>query len=376
MTTDRTRGHRPRRRGDDRCKVGRACGGDRQRLLQGDCIEVLAGLPGASVDAVVCDPPYGIGYQNERWDSTAIREAAARHGHARLSANEAFEVWCSLWAAECGRVMKPGAYLLAFGSPRTQHRLACGIEDARLEIRDTLMWLYGSGLPVSRHYPGGRTATLKPAYEPILLARRHLDGTTSETLERHGTAVLNSAACEVNGRHPANVIVGHEGGCGDDHCVPGCAVGILDEETAAGSASWVPPSRFLYCPKPSRAERDAGCEGLPRAAFDLLPNRPGWKQGGPSRVRNPHPTLKPLRLMRWLVRLVCPPEGLVLDPFMGSGTTGVAAVLEGRRFCGVELDERYIEIARSRIVHWGRQAGRGASSEDGGPVPLGRRRRR
>ena len=137
----------------------------------------MAGLGVASVDAVVCDPPYGIGWQNEHWDSGAIRAAARGRGrHGRLSPNEAFQVWCGMWGAECARVMKPGAHLLAFGSPRTYHRLACGLEDAGLEVRDTLMWLYSSGMSKSRRYEGGRRTTLKPVLEPVVLARRPLDG--------------------------------------------------------------------------------------------------------------------------------------------------------------------------------------------------------
>src|SRR5262249_17279814 len=127
------------------------------RLLEGDCFEVLAELEPESVDAIVTDPPYGIGFQPESWDSVAIREAAAQAGHGRVSPNEAFEAWCRIWATECHRVMKPGAFLAAFGSPRTYHRLACGVEDAGLEIRDTLMWLYSEGMSKSRHYPGGRS---------------------------------------------------------------------------------------------------------------------------------------------------------------------------------------------------------------------------
>jgi hypothetical protein len=266
--------------------------------------------------------------------------------------------------------MKPGAFLLAFGSPRTYHRLTSGLEDAGLEIRDTLMWLYGSGMPVSRRYPGGRAATLRPAFEPVVLARRPLDGTTMETIERHGTAVMNADACRVEGRHPASVLVSHEAGCADGGCADGCAVALLDSEVAQGSGSWIPPSRFLYCPKPSRAERDAGCEALPSVAFDLLPNAPG-RDRLRTRTRNPHPTLKPLELMRWLVRLICPEGGLVLDPFMGSGTTGAAAAIEGRHFCGIELDESYLEIAAARIAHW---SPAGCGGGQAGSGPLGRRR--
>lgn len=337
-------------------------------LLEGDCLEVLGTLEPESVDAIVTDPPYGIGFQHERWDSAAIREAAARAGHDRLNPNEAFEAWCRIWASECRRVMKPGAFLAAFGSPRTHHRLACGVEDAGLEIRDTLMWLYAEGMPKSRHYPGGRATTLKPAFEPIVLARRELDGTTCETIERHGTGALNAEACRVEGRHPANVILGHDRGCEEGRCVSGCAVAAADACASEGR-SRLALSRFLYCPKASRAERDAGCERLPRRALDLFPNAQGGKK--PADAGNPHPTVKPLELMRWLVRLLCPPGGLVLDPTAGSGTTGAAAVLEGRRFVGIELEPAYMEIAAARIAH---HSPKGRQKPKVRRAPLGRRR--
>jgi site-specific DNA-methyltransferase (adenine-specific) len=338
------------------------------RLLEGDCLEVLGKLEPESVDAIVTDPPYGIGFQHERWDSSAIREAAAQAGQDRLNPNEAFEAWCRIWATECRRVMKPGAFLAAFGSPRTYHRLACGVEDAGLEVRDTLMWLYAEGMSKSRHYPGGRSTTLKPAFEPIVLARRELDGTTEETISRYGTGAMNAETCQVEGRHPANVILGHDPGCDEEHCAAGCPVAAADSCAEEGR-SRLAPSRFLYCPKASRAERDAGCERLPARALDLFPNAQGGKKA--SEARNPHPTVKPLALMRWLVRLLCPPGGLVLDPTVGSGTTGAAAALEGRRFVGIELEPAYMEIAAARIAHH-------ASQSPGKPKvsrgPLGRRR--
>jgi site-specific DNA-methyltransferase (adenine-specific) len=317
-------------------------------LLEGDCLEVLGELEPESIDAIITDPPYGIGFQHERWDSVAIREAAAKAGHDRRSPNEAFEAWCRIWATECRRVLKPGGFLAAFGSPRTYHRLACGVEDAGLEVRDTLMWLYAQGMPKSRHYPGGRATTLKPAFEPIVLARRGLDGTTEETIARIGTGALNADSCRVEGRHPANVILGHGPDCEEGGCAPGCAVAVADACVSEGR-SRLAPSRFLYCPKASREERDAGCERLPQRALDLFPNAQGGKK--PAEARNPHPTVKPLALMRWLIRLLCPPGGQVLDPTVGSGTTGAAAVLEGRRFLGIELESAYVEIAAARIGH-------------------------
>lgn len=352
----------------------RTCQGKTQaragaRLLEGDCLEVLGTLEPGSVDVIVTDPPYGIGFQHERWDSVAIREATAQAGHDRLNPNEAFEAWCRIWATECRRVMKPGAFLAAFGSPRTYHRLACGVEDAGLEVRDTLMWLYAEGMSKSRHYPGGRSTTLKPAFEPIVLARRELDGTTEETIARHGTGALNAEACRVEGRLPANVVLGHDSACEKGRCASGCPV--ADADACAGEGrSRLEPSRFLYCPKASRKERDAGCENLPRRALDLFPNA---QKGGkkPAPAGNPHPTVKPLELMRWLVRLLCPPDGLVLDPTVGSGTTGAAAVLEGRRFLGIELEPPYMEIAAARIAHHARRSpGRPKVSR----VPFGRRR--
>ena len=343
-------------------------GGQELRLLEGDCLEVLGTLEPESVDAIVTDPPYGIGFQHERWDSAAIREAAAQAGHERLSPNEAFEAWCLMLATECRRVMKPGAFLAAFGSPRTYHRLACGVENAGLEIRDTLMWLYAEGMSKSRHYPGGRATTLKPAFEPIVLARRELEGTTEETIARYGTGALNAEACRVEGRHPANVVLGHDPGCEERRCAPGCPVVVADACAGEGR-SRLAPSRFLYCPKASRKERDAGCERLPRRTFNLFPNAKGAKVA--PEARNPHPTVKPLELMRWLVRLLCPPGGLVLDPTAGSGTTGAAAALEGRRFLGIELEPAYVEIAAARISHHAPEGARKLRVDRG---PFGRAR--
>ena len=338
-------GARKASRGAPRRRSGIAARGG-VRLLEGDSLEALGALEPESIDAILTDPPYGIGFQHERWDSAAIREAAARAGHQRLSPNEAFEVWCQISAEECRAAMKPGAFLAAFGSPRTSHRLACGLESAGLELRDTLMWLYSEGMSKSHRYLGGRASTLKPAYEPIVLARKALAGTTEQTLARYGTGALNAEACRVQGRHPANAILAHEPECEADRCAPGCVAGEADR--CAGRTR-LAPSRFLYCPKASRAERDAGCEELPGRVLDLFPQATG--AGGPARVRNPHPTVKPLELMRWLVALLCPPGGLVLDPFCGSGTTGAAAVLEGRRFVGIELEPAFVEIAAARIAH-------------------------
>ncbi len=323
-------------------------------VLHGDSLELLATLAPASVDAVICDPPYGIDFCGHAWDGQAIRHAAASYGKAKLAPNEAFEAWCGVWAAGCLRALKPGAHVAAFGSPRTFHRLGCALEQAGVELRDTLLWLYGTGMPKSRHLPGGRATQLKPAYEPILLARKPLDGTVEDNHAKHGTGALNTDACRVDGRFPANVVLSHDPDCTGERCAPACPVRIVEQAASTTRArdAW-PISRLFYCPKASRRERDAGCERLPPRALDLFPNAQGTGQHPPP-AANPHPTVKPLGLMRWLVRLLAPEGGLVLDPFCGSGSTGCAAALEQRRFLGIELEADYAEIARARIAHWHR----------------------
>lgn len=327
-------------------------------VIEGDCVDMLSDLEAETIDAIITDPPYGIGFQGQRWDGPAIREAAARATGQRMSTGEAYQTWCRGWAAGCLRALQPGAHLAAFGSPRTAHRLACALEEAGFELRDTLIYLYGTGMPKSRRLPGGRATSLKPAYEPILLARRPPEGPIGRNLEANGTGALNADACRVDGRFPANVVVSHAPGCGFGECTADCAVRLVDVaagSTRAPSGRLRPVSRLFYCPKASRKERDAGCGHLPRQALDLFPNARAAGYKAPP-AANPHPTVKPLALMRWLVRLACPEGGLVLDPFCGSGSTGCAAVLEDRRFLGIELDPGYAEVARARIAHWATQA--------------------
>ncbi len=316
-------------------------GARRWELHDGDMLELLATLPARSVDAVATDPPYGIGFRREAWDGRDIRHGQDRHG---LSDGELFGRWTRRWAEECLRVLKPGGYLLAFGAPRTAHRLAAGIEDAGLELRDQLLWLYGSGVPKGRPH-GGRASTLKPGYEPILLARAPTTGTLAANEAAWGTGRLGIDEARLRSadgrwRWPCNVALGHAARCQPARCQGACPVRALDQARPASR-----PSRFFYCPKPCRAERDAGCETLPAKTSQV------YGKGGSRPRRNTHPTVKPVELMRWLVRLVCPPQGVVLDPFAGSASTGVAALIEHRRFLGIERDPGYARIARARLTH-------------------------
>ncbi len=305
-------------------------------LRLGDCLEILSAL-GQQVDSVVTDPPYGLGFMGARWDGVVPPSVFWRVVQARL---------------------RPGGYMLAFGGTRTYHRLVCAIEDAGFEIRDCLMWLYGSGFPKGK-------ACLKPGWEPIVLARRpgrsiplNIDDCRIEALEstlrrtsgaRNGNA-MNCAndgslsTARVNGsdegRWPANVMLDEEAGAmldaqagerssgafpakrrGIGYCEGGGGTnsGTLGDRRESNSGG---ASRFFYCPKASSSDRESG---------------------------NSHPTVKPTELMRWLCRLITPEGGVILDPFMGSGSTLKAAALEGFSGIGIEIDPAWYAIAQARV---------------------------
>jgi len=364
------------------------------QIIIGDCRDVLKTLPDASVHSVVTDPPYELGFMGKAWDSTGIAYDET--------------VW-----RECLRVLKPGGHLLAFGGSRTYHRLVCAIEDAGFEVRDQIMWLYGSGFPKSKNLDGdwkGWGTALKPAHEPIVVARKPLIGTVVANVMQHGCGALNIDGCrieseprkicnyestaaqgcithtgvaghsgreyteriEIAGRWPANVI--HDGSeevlsafpdaPGQSGSVTGSepssktrnTFGLYNERPEAiprgdsGSAA-----RFFYCAKASKADREAGCGDLPTKRGGMVSNTSGQhitlRDGGePGERANHHPTVKPTELMRYLCRLVTPPGGTVLDPFAGSGSTGRAASIEGFDAILIELNAEYAAIAQRRIA--------------------------
>ncbi len=304
-------------------------------VIHADCLEAMRKMPDGCIDAIVTDPPYGLSFMGKNWD----------HGVPGV------EFW-----KEALRIAKPGAHLLSFGGTRTFHRIACAIEDAGWEIRDCVMWLHSQGFPKSMDISkaidkkigeeeekakkwNGWGTCLKPAYEPVIMARKPLDGrTVVDPVLKYGTGGINIDECRVpsdkpvvihspakdtlyesghkdmgtwtdnRGRFPANVI--HDGSEEVENLFPG------DPESSSS------PSRFFYCAKASKSEKGKD---------------------------NPHPTVKPLELMKYLIKMVAPKDAVVLDPFMGSGSTGVAAIQIDRRFIGIEKEEEYFNYAKKRI---------------------------
>lgn len=362
------------------------------RLYHGDCREVMAAMPDASVAAVVTDPPYGIHFMGKTWDQfggplgrdhqTGSERSGSMHAGKYDLAPEAmrkFQAWSSSWATEAWRVLKPGGFLLAFAGTRTYHRMACGVENAGFEVRDMLAWLFGSGFPKSLNLDGaweGWGTALKPGHEPIVMARKPFRGTVAANVLAHGTGALNIDGCRIEaeqrpkiahdgrdtrtfaeggirggyrreggtdeGRWPANVLLDEDAAAELDEqsgqLVSGAnptrrgsdkfrsAYGDFTGQRECEAARGVDvggASRFYYVAKPSAAERGA---------------------------TNTHPTVKPVDLMRHLVRLVTPPGGVVLDPFAGSGTTLWAARLEGFRSIGIEREPDYLPIIADRLA--------------------------
>lgn len=377
------------------------------RLLHGDCLEQMKSLPDNSVDSVVTDPPYGLsaaknsgkkskgGFMGKAWDYDVPSK----------------EVWMQVF-----RVLKPGGHLLSFGGTRTYHRMVVAIEDAGFEIRDQLQWLHGQGFPKSHNLPGGIGTALKPANEPIVLARKPLIGTVASNVEKYGTGGLNidesridgadisalarnnspgengwknssggknSAAIRAEqglptqGRWPANVLLDEEAAAmldeqsgvsteGSGKIGGGKNKGSDNVNIGGGIASTRYPgtggaSRFFYVAKASKRERNAGLEGMPEKDAPKMSGgtfNSFQTNGGISTItnterksQNNHPTVKPIKLMQYLIKLVTPPGGTVLDPFMGSGSTGVACASLGFDFIGIEMNEEYLEIAQKRIQH-------------------------
>lgn len=373
-------------------------------LISGDCLSVLAELPESSIDAVVTDPPYELGFMGKSWDASGVAFSP--------------DTWRLVW-----RVMKPGAHLVAFGAPKNYHRLACAIEDAGFEIRDSLMWVFGSGFPKSldvskaidkaagaereivgiagksgaarscmagdftggeymetapataaaREWSGFGTA-LKPAYEPIVLARKPLsEGTVAANVLRWGTGALNIDATRVGGGETRKTQTGRMGRKANP--VYGSFANAETEAVETTIGRW--PANLCHDgsqdvldlfpsqKSPSTYKRNVpmgigGGHIYGKAALRDVQNGYGdegsaarffycAKASKHDRAGSKHPTVKPVALMRWLARLVAPPGGTILDPFAGSGTTGQAAIEEGFNVTLIEREAEYIADIERRL---------------------------
>lgn len=338
------------------------------QLHLGDCIEVLSGLPDNSVDSIVTDPPYGLSFMGKKWDYDVPSVA----------------IW-----EQCLRVLKPGGHLLAFAGTRTQHRMAVRIEDAGFEIRDMIAWVYGSGFPKSldvskaidkaagaerevvikrtmtqgggsslqirngerreveanitapatpaaRQWSGWGTA-LKPALEPITMARKPLIGTVAENVLTHGTGALNIDKCRI-GRAADDISGWSQSGSNASENRAMSGANYAREAKPDADGRW--PANLIH------DGSNEACLALKSGARFFYSAKTGKDD---RETDNNHPTVKPTTLMAYLCRLVTPPGGTVLDPFMGSGSTGKAATVNGFRFIGIERDPAYHKIAMARI---------------------------
>ena len=366
-----------------------------QYVLCGDCVEILRSFPDNSIDSIVCDPPYGIGFMGKDWDHSVPTEE---------------------WARECFRVLKPGGHIVAFGATRAIHRMVCALEDEGFEIRDMINWLYFSGFPKSmdiskqidkmkgverevvgednrpkpsymleigkteantrnitkpateeaQYWEGWGTA-LKPAQEPAILCRKPIEKglNVSENVLKWGTGAINIDACRFGYGDPCWVgsqeqLKDHNG-FSSVYVDPKLPKEKADDYFVKAPEGGRWPANIYQCAKPSRSERETGLDDLEsKKGHEAVHRKEGTAglenpRAGAGRtaseVKNFHPTVKPTKLMAWLCRLLTPKGGIVLDTFLGSGTTGVSASMEGFKFIGTEMNPEYCDIALQRIKH-------------------------
>lgn len=388
-------------------------------IINGDCLEELDKLDENSIDAIVTDPPYGLTSITKRFGKEG--SAPAKYGKdgsfARLAKGFMGKEWdgsgieynVEMWQ-KCLRVLKPGGYLLAFGGTRTYHRIACAIEDAGFEIRDCIMWLYGSGFPKSMNIGlavdkkkgveskvigkgnCGKTAmlgglrdeittngnyeikeaqnkwkgwgtALKPSYEPIIVARKPFKGSLVDNVIEYGVGGLNIDECRVgneertqfSGRSQSKTTVYNS--YNQDNAHYETVQGRFPANTILDTQEGEEWRRYFYCAKASKKDRDEGLEEFEKDITDDGRNKPidNPYLRGKTKRHNTHPTVKPTALMQYLIRLVAPKGATILDPFMGSGSTGKAVMYEnkerdmGYKFIGIEKNAEYCKIAEARI---------------------------
>lgn len=369
-------------------------------IINGDSLQELKKLPDNSIDSVVTDPPYHLTSITKRFGKKDAAPASTNNNDgsfARLSKGFMGKEWdgvdengigiannVELWE-QVLRVLKPGGHMLAFSGTRTYHRMVSAIEDAGFEIRDMINWTYGSGFPKNHdvgkkveQYKGFGTA-LKPSHEPIVLARKPVEGTIAENVLTYGTGAINidgsridtnGEKLDVGGRGKHNRGKGYGFQPMGDYEIPegqgrypANTILTADEEVAALFPN--DTSRYfqqiecdpiIYQAKAGKKERNKGLEEFPEKTkvFNGQSGRSSEEIKDVEKrfttiTKNTHPTVKPIKLMEYLVKLITPPNGVVLDPFAGSGTTLIAAKTQGFNYIGIELTPEYVEIAEARL---------------------------
>lgn len=323
------------------------------RIEHGDCLEVMQALidEGVTVQSCVTDPPYELGFMGRKWDATGIAYQT--------------EVWRLVYD-----LLPPGGYLLAFGGTRTYHRMACAVEDAGFEIRDQIGWLFGSGLPKSHNIGNGWNTALKPAWEPIVVARKPFKGTVAENVLEHGTGALNVDGCRVEGREQTEygltnakrsrlAVYGEPTESADFDSTKGrWPANVIHDGSEEVLEAFKRFGERPTCTSPSDAKPEGKILGGARSQGNL-PMDTGTaarffysaKADKSDRLGSKHPTVKPVDLMAYLCRLVTPPGGTVLDPFAGSGTMGQACLREGFECILIEREAEYIADIKARMEH-------------------------
>ncbi|MDR3642467.1 MAG: site-specific DNA-methyltransferase [Candidatus Doudnabacteria bacterium] len=341
----------------------------------GDCLEVLKLIPDNSIDSVVTDPPAGIGFMNKEWDSDK-------------GGRDKWIEWLARILCECNRVLKPGGHALVWALPRTSHWTAFALENAGFEIRDIQHHLFGTGFPKSlniskaidrkqevkhpkntpisesaKQWQGWGTA-LKPAVEHWLLARKPLsEKTIAENVLKWDVGGLNIDACRVETDEVISAEYGQRSGTGRYSWnlkkkkiekqglwnTKGRFPANLIHDGSPIVLAELPKARFFYCAKASKAERDLGLENM-EAKAGIRTNAPRENEAARTKpTKNNHPTVKAQALMQYLIKLITPPNGIVLDCFAGSGSTLVAAKTLGHPFIGIEKFQGYVDIAKARL---------------------------
>lgn len=331
--------------------------GKTARIVRGDALDILRCLPNESADSVVTDPPSGIGFMGKEWDSNK-------------GGRDQWVAWLATIMFECRRILKPGGHSLTWALPRTSHWTGFAIENAGFEIRDRVTHLFGEGMPKSPY-------VLKPAAEDWWLARKPIERTVKETIAKYGTGGLNIEGCRLDGvpDSPGSTpptINGNRQTHGamtrTPYIVPSgrwpanatldeAAAQILDEQTGERRSGGYPgegaprTGRVYNAPGP-RGKELFGPSGGGASRFFYVAKADELEKSEGGTVDNDHETVKSVSLMRWLVRLITPPGGLVIDPFAGSGTTGVACANEGMSFIGIEQSSKHHATAKRRLERW------------------------